>query len=437
MIVRSVLFSMLVMLGVTGNVNAQCVSPTNLQAGYSNNVTTFSWSNVSGATAYVFEAKQSWATWQQIEVLDTVNTNSYSLTGIMQSLNFDWRIKTICQSGVSAYTAANFTIPCPQPSNASVSNITMSSATLNWSPATGYNTYISDFAVAYRPLGSSTWISLGNTSGFTMNVTGLAANTTYEWCANQTCPYANSQPLLDTFTTSGCTRAGSNSGEWIALFKLASINRSSGAETGGYAQTSQSTNLTIGSSRNKASIRAGNSGQFNKQRFSIYIDYNDNNVYESTEVVYGPAVLKNTRTKGFRFNIPSNAPAGTHGMRVIMARQGTTISGCMSGFYGETEDYTVTLTSSGNKGTLSIPTAVAELQELTLYPNPANSELNIQLPAEAVSVTIYDLLGKKVYQQEKPAKDIQINISGWAATQYVAIATYKDGHSEKVQFVKY
>ncbi|MCB0699835.1 MAG: T9SS type A sorting domain-containing protein [Chitinophagales bacterium] len=433
--IRSTLLAALMIMGSLGNAWGQCATPTNLQTNYSNNISTFSWNSVNGATAYVIEMKQFWAPWVLAEVMDTITTNSYSLTGIMHSLTIDWRVKTLCGTGVSAYDSASYTVPCPQPTGPNTSNVTMTGATLSWTAPAGYNTFVSDFVVAYRPYGSNTWISLGHTSTNTMNVTGLQASTTYEWCVNQTCPYFISAPLIATFTTAGCTSAGNNSTEWISHFKLGSINRNSGAENGGYVQTNNSTNLSAGSNRNRTEIAVGNNGSFSKKAFEIFIDYNDNGVYESNESIYS-GTIKNTKTMKFSISIPSNAPSGSHGMRVIMARNGTNISGCISGFNGETEDYTVNITGGSNKPT-ALPTVVEEAEALVLYPNPVGDKLNITVPTGVTVLTVYDVMGKQIHQQYVADKQVQINVSDWPATQYILQAIYENGRKEIKRFAKF
>lgn len=436
-VVKSTLLGAIITISAFSNAMGQCATPTNLQTSYANNVTSFSWSPVSGATKYVFEAKQWWATWAPPAVTDTVTTNSHSLTGIMPSLGIVWRVKAICANGVSGYDTANFTIPCPMATAPTTTNITMTSATLNWVPAVGYNTSLSDFSLGYRVLGSTTWISLGRTSNASFNLSGLQANTTYEWCVNQNCPYFNGQPLVATFTTAGCTSAGNNSREWISKFKIGGINRSSGAENGGYVQTNQTANLSAGSRRNNGEIVASTAGSFTKQTFVVYVDFNDNGVYESSEVLYGPSTIRKSRGAKFRFNMPSNARSGTHGMRVIMGRNGTNISGCISGYNGETEDYLVNVTGGSNKGSaLSVSEQAEAVTRLLVYPNPVHDQLNIKLADDAAAVTVFDLMGKKVYQQQAPGKQLQINVASWAASQYIVVVTYNNGTNEKTRFIK-
>lgn len=432
---KNTFLSFLLALGIISNAQAQCTAPANLQASYANNVTTFNWGAVSGATGYVFELKQSWDSWAYPEWIDTVYTNSYTLTNIMQSISIDWRVKTLCTGTESGYTySSNFVVPCPQPTNPTVTNISYTGATIRWSAPAGYRTWISDFVVAYRKAGTTTWTSLGHTFDTSKTISGLLPGTTYQWCVNLTCPYFNSTPLISTFTTATCNSTGSNSQEWISRFKLGTINRNSGAEAGGYVNTNTTTNMTAGASYN-GQVKVGYSGAFSSKLLKIYIDYNNNTIYEETEVAYGTATLS-SNTVNFTFTLPSNARNGQHGMRVIMARNGTTITGCMSGFNGETEDYKVNISGGASKGALAIAEQEEQPGKISLYPNPASSMLNVQVPGGAASITVYDLMGKKIHLQQAEGNTVQINVARWPAGQYIVEVAQQDGNRQAARFIK-
>lgn len=182
---------------------AQCGTPTNLQFVYANNVSTFSWDAVPGATSYYLELKYPSYSWSNLEYATVVNSNSLSLTGVMQSIALDWRVQAVCSSGSSSFAQSSMSIPCPVPHSLQVTNLGNHSATLNWAHDPGYNTMVSDFLVAYRAIGNSTWISLGNTFATTINVSNLQSGTSYEWRVMQTCAYFNSSYAYASFTTSG------------------------------------------------------------------------------------------------------------------------------------------------------------------------------------------------------------------------------------------
>ena len=211
---------MLVLFAITSKIHAQCNAPTNLTAVYNNNVSTFSWNAVPTAIDYTIEFKYPGYSWANIEYAETITDNFLLLTGIIPSGTFDWRVSANCGlNNNSLFTESQYVVPCPAPSLLNASNITTTSATLNWTPAPGLNTNVSDFVVAYR-LGNTNnaWTSLGHTFVGTKNVSGLLPNTSYEWCVNQTCPYFNSSPVISQFTTlpPPCTATGALNASSIA-----------------------------------------------------------------------------------------------------------------------------------------------------------------------------------------------------------------------------
>lgn len=471
---------------------AQCDAPANLSFNLSNNVSTFTWDPVPGAIDYTIEMKYDVYTWQNPELVMNVSTNSLSFTGIMQSISLDWRVKANCSSGGSAYTESTFSIPCPLPTALNATNITETSATINWTPAAGYNTLTSDFVAAYRIANSgSNWTFLGHTFGSLFNISGLTPGVTYEYCVNQTCAYSNSDPAFGQFTTlipscatpsnltisnvlnttatvswnavaggnsydlrykaltssvwtpvvnvtstsrnltylaqntdyeiqvrthcsgsysaysnsvyfstENCVSSGNNNSEWIDRFKVGSINRYSVAEIGGYVNTGLSTNLTIGSRKNSGTISAGYSGSVRAQNFCVYIDFNRNGRYDDAgERVFGSGYINTSGNVNFKFDIPNTATNGPAGMRVIMAKNGSgTIYGCLNGFLGETEDYTVNLVGGSNK-----PSAIEDetSEEVVIYPNPSKGKYTITFPQDnkPQAYQILTLNGKVIASQ--------------------------------------
>ena len=86
-------------------------------------------------------------------------------------------------------------------------------------------------------------------------------------------------------------------------------------------------------------------GSFDGQAFAVWIDANDNNVFESTEKV-GFSMSQTVGSFGsitFNINLPCTPPLGIHRMRVrgIWLGTGSTMNPCASAGFGEAEDYLV------------------------------------------------------------------------------------------------
>ncbi len=621
------LFAMAFVVFSSVHTNAQCVSPTNLAATNSNNVSTFSWDAVPGAVDYTIEIKQVFDDWAYEEVVATTSGIFYSITGIFHSAALDWRVRTNCNAAASAFTVAQYSVPCPAPSGLTVTNITPASATLNWLPAPGFNNFVSDFVVSYRLAGTNNaWIQIGHTFGSSINVSGLTPGTAYEWCVNQTCINFNSNPVIAqfttatpacaaptglyisaifsnqvtvnwnsvnyavqytvqykpasssnwlgsiitsalnttitglnpstlydwrvmtncngsqssytaaqfttavavacgvptglfannvtnnsavlnwnaingassytlqyrilntgnwvsinnlsgtsyllnncslmnttyefrvktkcggefsnysspaTFTTLNCVAYGNNSQEWIDLFKIGSINRVSGAETGGYINTGISTNLVIGSTGNAGQISAGFASTIRNQNYCIYIDLNHNGIYEHTERVFGSALISGAGTINFSFSIPGTATPGTTGLRVSMRRNGSGgISPCMTTGFGETEDYIVNLTAVSSRS------SVVNLQNdwndkfetvVTVSPNPSEGIFNISLPKniQAVFYDVVDLNGAVLQKQNIAGNSVfNIDITDKSKGLYLLRITDQSGKQKTYKLLK-
>ena len=87
---------------------------------------------------------------------------------------------------------------CGAPDSIFVTNLTDSTATLNWRGAAG----TIDYLVRYHIVGSSTWeeVSLQNTS---LNITGLESGNNYEWQVYSLCQDETELSTLDTFFIEG------------------------------------------------------------------------------------------------------------------------------------------------------------------------------------------------------------------------------------------
>jgi photosystem II stability/assembly factor-like uncharacterized protein len=79
-------------------------------------------------------------------------------------------------------------IACSAPGGRSVDGITKSGARLKWSAASG----ASNYDVRYRKVNTSSWTYKYNATGTNRTISGLAANTTYQWQVRTSCGSTNS-----------------------------------------------------------------------------------------------------------------------------------------------------------------------------------------------------------------------------------------------------
>jgi hypothetical protein len=88
-------------------------------------------------------------------------------------------------------------------------------------------------------------------------------------------------------------------------------------------------------------------GSFSNQSFAVWIDYNDNYLFEASEKVgfTTAATTASFQTVSFQINLACTPPLGLHRMRVrgVYATAGSSIDPCATYYYGETEDYNVNI----------------------------------------------------------------------------------------------
>jgi len=341
---------------------------------------------------------------------------------------------TVTISGGTADTEAP-----SAPTNLSANNVTETTVDLSWNASsdnvgvTGYDVY----------QGSSL---LGSVTGTTAQITDLTANTTYNFYVEAKDAEGNISAASNTVsvTTSGapavnyCASQGNNSSyEWIDLVALNGMSNATG-DDGSYADyTNQVASLPYGS--NTINISAGFSGSSYTEYWKIWIDYNKNGIFESSELVVSGSSSSSATLSG-TFTVPTSALAGTTRMRVSM-KYNAAQTACESFSYGEVEDYTVNIGQSVN----AIATTTQEGQELgnetiasfeaKLYPNPVSGNiLNVSMnDARETTYQVFDMMGKKVLQGNLSSGTIQVN----GLSSGVYLLKLNDGQKEVAKkFIK-
>ncbi|MGI4873654.1 MAG: M4 family metallopeptidase [Janthinobacterium lividum] len=249
--------------------------------------------------------------------------------------------------------------------------------------------------------------------------------------------YGGTTTTPPTTTTAYCASKGSSVAyEYLDYVKLGSIARTSGADGGYYDGTALTTSVTAGSSQS-ISYSAGFTGSAYTEYFKIYADWNQDGDFTDTGETLVSTSSSSTATLSSSFTVPSTAKNGKTRLRVVMSYTSSTTS-CGSYNYGETEDYSVTVTGG---------TAIAGLDEgfaatttsldatLSLYPNPAADYLTLALSSNAdlTSVQVFDALGAKV---AAPYEAGRLNVTGLANGLYLVRAS--DGqHTFTQRFTKH
>lgn len=170
------------------------------------------------------------------------------------------------------------------------------------------------------------------------------------------------------------------------------------------AGSSTAINVTVGSG-------------FTSESVSVWIDYNDNGVFEASEFTYigtgSGSVVSGT------IPVPAAAPLGDHRMRVRVAAVGqTTATDDMacddSQTYGETEDYTIEIIAGGDVGL-----ETTSLQNVVIFPNPTNGIFTVSQISTQSTIEVLDLTGRVISSvKTQNGVDTTIDLSTLATGTY-------------------
>ena len=327
--------------------------------------------------------------------ITSVAGTSYSVTGLTASTTYSFYVKAYDAAGnlSDASNTTNVTTldePDTQaptaPTSLSSSNVTQTTLNLSWTASTD-NVGVTGYKV-YK---GGTLLNTSSSTSF--SVTGLTANTAYSFYVKAYDAAGNLSDASNTVnvtTASGgvsyCTSLGQKvSDEWLQKVEVGTINNNSG-ENGGYADfTNLSTDMLKGGNIS-ITLTPAWSGTVYNEAFSVWIDYNqDGDFSDSGEQVYTHIASKDNPVSG-SFVVPSTALEGSTRMRVSMQYNAIPTE-CQTFQYGEVEDYTVNITSSGSD--TEAPTAPASLTASNI--TQTTIDLSWTASTDNVGVTDYDI----------------------------------------------
>ncbi|WP_435260990.1 GEVED domain-containing protein [Tenacibaculum sp. nBUS_03] len=310
------------------------------------------------------------------------------------------------------------------PTNLSSSNVAQNTLTLAWAASTD-NVGVTGYDV-FR---GATKLATVTTTSY--NVTGLTANTTYSFSVKAKDAAANvssASNVVNVTTLSDvvnyCASKGNRvSYEWIDYVSFGGMTNTSSAN-GGYGDfTSKVATVTQGTT-NQIVVSAGFSGSSYTEYFTVWIDYNRNGTFESSEQTsLGSSSSASNRSANI--SIPAGAILGQTRMRVSMKYNGASTA-CETFADGEVEDYTVNIVGSSSSlaGTTSSNDVSAEpldvdgLPSLIVYPNPAVNSIIVKFGNnENVNYRITNTIGQVVLIGE--TMNNTVNISGLKSGVYL------------------
>lgn len=321
-------------------------------------------SDVSGLTDVM--ATLNWVVSDSIEHVDLrwreVGTTDWNmeegitaplvLGGLMACTEYEYQIKGNCLTGeeLDFGDSALFKTDgcCENPSELVVSNLSPTSIDLAWASVLAAEEY----TIRYRPVGTTMW-EMTTTTAIETTLTDLMECVDYEAEIQINCG-EGSNPMFSAttnFKTKGCGLCEdaeycvlgeiNASDEWIANVTLNEINNSSGSD-GGYGDyTGVSTDLMQGANYT-LSLTPGYSGSTYDEMFRVWIDFNQNEVFEDSEEIFVTTEFVSETTTS-NITVPSDASLGITRMRVMMAYEATPSACEFNSDYGEGEDYCINI----------------------------------------------------------------------------------------------
>ncbi|MED5354679.1 MAG: GEVED domain-containing protein [Bacteroidota bacterium] len=199
-----------------------------------------------------------------------------------------------------------------------------------------------------------------------------------------------------TVSNVNCTPEGDMSyGDGIHFFELGDIQNATQPGGTGYNDfTDLSTDLEQGST-NVLTLATG----YGNQHFRVWIDYNDNFIFESPEeivvddYVLGLGGAAGTYSGNTAVVIPEDATLGQHIMRAKTNWNGPVPDdACEETTYGETEDYTVNIVTSLGIDDIN---QNSEFSVVSLGNNQFDVNLNSPYVGK-IELTVYNVLGQRM-----------------------------------------
>ncbi|KQT15329.1 propanediol utilization protein [Chryseobacterium sp. Leaf404] len=384
------------------------------------------------------------ATWTAL-LATTANDGTESVAAFPAALNGQAVALRVSSIGNVFYAVKKMTVAAQATcgtviTGVVVSNITPSSASVNWPAVTGATSYV----IRYKKTTDTAWQQTTSTTN-SVNISSLTDGTLYEVQVASVCgtqgPFSASVNFT-TSTISYCTITATNSPqfEYISNVTLSYNGTTLMTNTSGPSNyTNYTTNTAL-----QSTLAAGNTYGLSItvaapdwDTSAVFIDFNANGVFESTERVLNYPTAVPTAPITGTFAVPATAVTNIPlRMRVILyyagatnagLSLGATFAGCGTFGYGEVEDYNVLVPSLGINETSLVK------NNIQIYPNPATDVLNITKVSEKAKFEIHNAVGQLV--KAGNISNNQVRVAELVKGTYLITIKDKD-IAETVKFIK-
>lgn len=366
--------------------------------------------------------------------VENIDTTFFKIDSLIFCTDYEFQAASDCSQNADG--DLNFTASltfqnvgcCEAPTEYDAQNITHTQAELLWQPA--FN--IPEYEIFFKEIEEEIWQYAGMSSTGIFEIAQLDTCTLYEFLIKPACVEGFDVGAQITVRTKGCGACldldycdskGKDTGdEFIKKVTIGDYENDSG-NNGGYMFFEDSEiQLELGA-QYPIVINPGFSFFPYNENYRVWIDFNQDGVFDNDEVVFQTANSTTTQVSG-NITIPNDLPLGTTRLRVAMMYAGFNNSkptACGTFNYGEVEDYCVNIILS------SSVKAIEFENDFSLFPNPSKGSftLNTGSVHNARNIQISDIAGKVVFQSKISSGENIIKTS-LAAGVYNVSLTAKD-----------
>ncbi len=350
------------------------------------------------------------SSWISIPFSSTNYTPVYStiLRNLLPNTTYEWCVNQVCSytNTIGDPVISQFTTPsspiCPNPSILPASNITSTSATLNWGTVPQASNYYVQWFINNAPLPSGT----ATVSGNSYLLSGLQPGNSVVYRVSAVCPFVSGYNF-STFA-SFVTLIPPPQGQtfFIDYFKVGGIERTSVAEAGNYINTGLSTPVIAGQTY-QFKISMGSTGTYAKQNYAIYLDVNGNGTLENGERLFGVGAAFNANIINLNIKIPSTATNGLSRLRVIMKTANGGISPNITPEPGvEIEDYWLDVQTSASFVGQTGQSQLLKQHDLS-FENPCAGYLNIRNLQNVSKIRVINEVGQLIFDKSYDGNEAQ------------------------------
>ncbi len=278
---------------------------------------------------------------------------------------------------------------CGTPSSLSASSIAQTSATLSWGAVSGATAYTLQWKIST----ASTFTTVSGLAASSYNLTGLTANSTYNYQVQATC--------------------GGTFGNYSAASSFITLASGGGGCVDQYEPNNSRTGAKVIPVNTTFTAQIATASDLDWYRFSNTSSTKNIKIDLTTlPFDYDLKLYKSSSQLAMSENIGTTSEQIIYNTTSLASSSYYAYVYGYNGAYSSSQCYTlrVSLSSSGWRTDGSTDGEVTELELLVeaadfgMFPNPATSQLTVEVPMEAeadVQVAIFDLSGRAAMRQHR------------------------------------